>query len=254
LRLRVLGSDGGIGGSRRTTSLLVDDDVLIDAGSGVGDLTVQEMARVRKVLLTHAHLDHVSGLLLMLDSVHAEVDRRVVAYGLAGTLEALSSHVLNDEIWPDFRRIPSPADPVLTLKTMSSGDVLEDGARRFTMIEVRHVVPAVGYFVAGPTGAFAFSGDTGPCPAFWDALNGQKRLDLVLVEVSFPDRKAEMALRTGHHHPTSLARDLQRLTHRPEIWLTHLKPGLEEEIEADCQRVLAGRDVHVLRAGQEFTF
>ncbi len=254
MRLRILGSHGGIGGHRRTTSLLVDEDVLLDGGSGVEDLTLEEMARVRKVLLTHAHLDHVAGLFLLLDSVHAVTERPVVAHGLAATLDVLSRHMLNDEVWPDFRRIPSPADPVLVLKSMSPGEVLGDRGRVFTMIEVRHTVPAVGYLISSPGGAFAFSGDTGHCEGFWRALNELDRLDLLLVEVSYPDSKTDLALKSGHYHPTSLAQDLQSLVHRPEIWLTHLKPGLEDEIQADCHRVLAGRDVHVLRGGEVFTF
>jgi cAMP phosphodiesterase len=232
----------------------VDDDVLIDAGSGVGDLTLEEMARVRKVLLTHAHLDHVAGLLLLLDSVQAVTERPVVAHGLADTLDALSRHMLNDEVWPDFRRIPSPDDPVLVLKSLSPGEALGDRGRVFSMIEVRHSVPAAGYLIRSSGGAFAFSGDTGRCAGFWRTLNELERLDLLLVEVSYPDSKAELALKSGHYHPTFLAQDVQSLVHRPEIWLTHLKPGLEDEIQADCRRVLAGRDVRFLRGGEVFNF
>ncbi len=254
MKLRILGSHGGIGGHRRTTSLLVDDDVLIDAGSGVGDLTLEEMARVRKVLLTHAHLDHVAGLLLLLDSVYDSIGRPVLALGLPATLDTLSRHLLNDEVWPDFRRLPSPGDPRLILRSLGPGEALEDRGRVFTAVEVRHSVPAVGYLIASTGGAFAFSGDTGPCPAFWQALNEMDRLDLLLVEVSYPDSKAELAAKAGHYHPASLAEDLRGLVHRPEIWLTHLKPGLEDEIQADCRRALGGRGVRVLRGGEAFTF
>jgi ribonuclease BN (tRNA processing enzyme) len=254
VRLRILGSDGGIGGHRRTTSLLVDDDVLIDAGSGVGDLTLDEMAGIRKVLLTHAHLDHVAGLFLLLDSVQPKTERPIVTHGLAATLEVLSRHMLNDEVWPDFRRIPSADDPLVVLESMSPGVALSDRGRLFTMIEVRHSVPAVGYVIRSPGGAFAFSGDTSRCEGFWQALNEMDRLDLLIVEVSYPDSQADLALKSGHYHPASLAQDLQRLVHRPEIRLTHLKPGLEGEIRADCLRALAGRDFQILRGGEVFTF
>jgi ribonuclease BN (tRNA processing enzyme) len=44
MRLRVLGCSGGIGGQHnRTTSFLVDQDILIDAGTGVGDLSLGEL-------------------------------------------------------------------------------------------------------------------------------------------------------------------------------------------------------------------
>ena len=54
MRLRVLGCSGGIGGRHlRTTSFLVDGDVLIDAGSGVGDLSLAELTHIDHVLVTH---------------------------------------------------------------------------------------------------------------------------------------------------------------------------------------------------------
>ena len=58
MRFRCLGCDGGIGGELRTTSFLVDDDVVIDCGTGVGELAAAELARVTDVFLTHAHVDH----------------------------------------------------------------------------------------------------------------------------------------------------------------------------------------------------
>ena len=40
MKFRVLGCSGGIGARARTTSFLVDDDVLLDAGTGVEDLSI----------------------------------------------------------------------------------------------------------------------------------------------------------------------------------------------------------------------
>jgi hypothetical protein len=45
MQIRVLGCSGSIAAGSRTTSFLVDDDVLVDAGTGVGDLTLDEMTR-----------------------------------------------------------------------------------------------------------------------------------------------------------------------------------------------------------------
>ena len=45
MKLRVLGCSGGIGARARTTSFLVDEDILIDAGTGVEDLSVDDIAQ-----------------------------------------------------------------------------------------------------------------------------------------------------------------------------------------------------------------
>ena len=254
MRFRVLGSSGGIGGRRRTTAFLVDDDILIDAGSGVGELSLEEGAALRTVFLTHAHLDHVAGLFLLLDSINSATEEGLRVRALPETIDALSRHLANDSVWPDFRKIPSAERPLLRFEPLKPGAPVENRGRRFTPIAVNHTIPAIGYHVTGPGGCFAFTGDTGTCPPFWKALNQLPRLDRLFVEVSFPDSRAEMARMTGHHHPASLAADLQYLEHRPEIWLTHLKPGMEKEIEADCRRVLADRKVKILRGGESFTF
>lgn len=254
MRLRILGASGGIGGRRRTTAFLIDDDLLLDAGTGAGDLNLDEMAALRGAFVTHAHLDHVAGLFLILDSMHAVAPGGLRVRALPATLDALSTHLCNDAVWPDFRRIPTAENPLLTFEPIEPGVTITDRGRRLTPIEVCHTVPAVGYYVSGPGGAFAFSGDTGSCPGFWEALNRQPRLDRLFVEVSFPDSRADLARMTGHFHPSSLAEDLKGLKHRPEIWLCHVKPRMADEIEAECRDVLGERNVRLLQGGETFEF
>ena len=69
MKIRVLGCSGSIAADGRTTSFLVDDDVLIDAGTGVGDLTLDELVAIDHILVSHSHLDHVLGIGLLADSV-----------------------------------------------------------------------------------------------------------------------------------------------------------------------------------------
>ena len=46
MTLRVLGCSGSIASGCKTTAFLLDDDVLIDAGTGVGDLPLDALARI----------------------------------------------------------------------------------------------------------------------------------------------------------------------------------------------------------------
>ena len=84
MKIRVLGCSGAIAKECRTTSFLIDDDVLIDAGTGVGDLTLSEMRCIDHVFLTHSHLDHVAALPLMVDAVAASRSTPIKVHALLG--------------------------------------------------------------------------------------------------------------------------------------------------------------------------
>ena len=159
MKLRVLGCSGGIGANLRTTSFLLDDDILIDAGSGLGDLTLAEMAKIRHIFLTHSHLDHVAFIPLLLDSIFEMITQPVIVHAQPETIQALENHIFNWHIWPDFSKLPQPSQPVLKFEPMYPGERIILNEREFEMIKVNHTVPGVGYYVASRSGTFAFSGD-----------------------------------------------------------------------------------------------
>ncbi|QKT04716.1 3',5'-cyclic-nucleotide phosphodiesterase [Ectothiorhodospiraceae bacterium 2226] len=252
MRVHVLGCSGGLGAGLQTTSLRIDDDVLIDAGTGVAALDARAMASVRHILLTHSHLDHIAGIPLLLDTVFDRLGDTVTVYGQAETLDALRSHIFNNVIWPDFSRLPSPDRPVLRYRTLAPGEVLELGERRFEMLPARHVVPTVGYRVTSPSGGFAFTGDSTTNDAFWRALNSGPPIDVLIMEVAFPDEDVELCRKAGHYSPQMLAADLAKLEHRPKVYITHNKPGSELRIYEQCRAHLNGRPLYRLFGGQRF--
>ena len=132
MQIRVLGCSGSIAAGSRTTSFLLDDDMLIDAGTGVGDLTLDEMARIDHILVSHSHLDHVLSIGLLADSVtrrRAPARPPVQVHALPQTLDALRQHVFNGVIWPDFTRLPSAEHPVLAFEPFEIGQILTPGQR-----------------------------------------------------------------------------------------------------------------------------
>ena len=140
MHIRVLGCSGSIAAGCRTTAFLLDHDVLIDAGTGVGDLTLDELAHVDHILLSHSHLDHVLGVPLLADSVMRRRTGRapIQVHGLPATLDALRQHIFNGTIWPDFTRLPSAEHPVLSLHPFNTGDVLSFGERRIEVLPALH--------------------------------------------------------------------------------------------------------------------
>ena len=111
MKVRILGCSGGIGGCHlRTTSIMVDHDILIDAGTGLGDLSIPELAQINHLFLTHTHLDHIACLPLMVDTVGDMRERPLTVHATEAVIEILHAHVFNWLIWPDFCEIPSSQD------------------------------------------------------------------------------------------------------------------------------------------------
>ena len=171
MKLRILGCSGGIGGDLRTTSMLLDHDVLIDAGTGVGDLSIEELSRIDHVFVTHSHLDHVTSIPFMVDSVGWMRDKPITVHAIEPTLEILRQHLFNWKLWPDFTQIPDAQKPFLRYEPVMLGKTVEVNGRKLTPLPANHVVPAVGYHMHGSAASLVFSGDTTSCPALWDYVN-----------------------------------------------------------------------------------
>lgn len=250
MRIKVLGCSGGVGPGLRTTSLLVDDEILIDAGTGVGDLSLAQQRRVGQIFLTHCHLDHICGLAFMADNLFDLIDRPIQVRAATETLDAIREHVFNWKIWPDFSKLPNEQNPLITFSALEPGESFDLGAgRKLSSFRVLHTVPAVGYAIESRQATFAFSGDTYADDNLWTALNALPRLDKLMIEIAFPDEEAELGRASRHFTPSLLGSELKKLKHKPEIFLTHHKPGCEQIIEKECRQALKGWDYHHLQRG-----
>ena len=255
ITLRLLGCSGGIGGTgRRTTCYGLDDTVLIDAGTGAGELSLEHMARIDHIVLTHAHLDHIACLPLLLDSVAASRETPLQIWALPAVIDILRAHVFNDQIWPDFTKIPNEIHPFVELNTLPVGVPLEIAGLRFTPLPGRHGIPACGYRVQKGQVALAFSGDTVDCPAFWEAIAGDRALAAVIIECSYPIQMAEMAALSMHLDVSTVARRLAALPDNVASIVVHRKPGMEEEIAQQLKSALPGRDLRLPVHGDVYRF
>ena len=254
MQIKILGWSGGIGANLRTTSFLIDDDLLIDAGTGLGDLPLNQMTGIRRIFLTHSHMDHIVGLPLLADSMYGIHDEPVVVYAQEKTIEALESHVFNWIIWPDFSKLPSEENPSIRFEVMNPGDKISIRSREIEMIEVNHTVPGVGFCISDDQATVAFSGDTTTNDNLWDVLDSYSHVDLLFVEAAFPDSDLEISKISKHYCPRLLGEDVLKMKHRPDIWLTHFKPGDEELIYQQCVDAMPDFNVHQLKGGEIFKF
>lgn len=230
MRLKVLGCGGGIGGEDRTTCFMVDNDVLIDAGSGLACLSLEQMCGLEHVFITHSHMDHIALLPILLDSVGHIRGRPIRVHALEATIRALQEHVFNWRVWPDFTRIPSASRPYLEFNPILVGQTLDLDGRRVTPISANHVVPTVGYHLDSGAASLLFSGDTTVNDSLWDRFNSSPNARYLIVESAFPNRDRSIAVASKHYCPSLLIPDLAKLTGRPEIYVTHMKPGETETI------------------------
>src|SRR6185369_4361193 len=196
MKLRVLGSAGAEFPDFRPPAFLVDDHLLLDAGTIGSVLTEDEQWGIHHILITHSHLDHIRGIPALADNIIIKnLSHTVTVYSTIDVITAMRDHLFNGVIWPDFTKIPTPGSPVLTFETIGTQNEFTVNGYRIKAVAVNHTVPAVGYLVSRNGKTLAYTGDTGPTEDFWRHVSG---VDALIVEVSFPDSMEHLALLTGH--------------------------------------------------------
>lgn len=240
MRIRILGCSGGIGGNLRTTSILIDDDILVDAGTGVGDLSIAELSKIDHVYLTHSHLDHVTSIPFILDTVGWTRNKALTVHALQPTIEVLQEHLFNWKLWPDFTQIPAADQPYLRYQPFETGKTEVIAERRITPLPANHIVPAVGFQLDSGRASLVYSGDTTTNDALWVAVNQIENLRYLIIETAFCNREKDLAIASKHLCPSLLALELEKLLRPVETFITHLKPG---EVELTMREIhdCAGR-------------
>jgi ribonuclease BN (tRNA processing enzyme) len=254
MQLRVLGCSGGIGGNLRTTSLLLNHDILIDAGTGVGDLSLSELRQIDHVFVTHSHLDHIACIPFLVDTVGGLRSGPVTVHGTAPTIAALQAHIFNWKIWPDFSQIPSPQTAYLRYQEIHLGVPTHIGGGAITPLPANHVVPAVGFHLDSGEASLVFTGDTTSNDALWELVNRIENLRYLIIETAFPNAERQLALDSKHLCPSMLAAELSKLKRAARVFITHLKPGEGTLTMEEVEQLAGTFGPRRLSNGQVFKF
>lgn len=254
MKLRVLGCSGGSVKDRFLSCFLLNDRIALDAGGLTGPLTLDEQLRVGHVIVSHTHLDHNCSLPFLVDNVFGRVKEPVVVYGTAPVIECLKKHMFNDELWPDFTKLPSVEEPTMRFQEIEVEKPFDIGELTFTPIEVEHLIPTVGFLVEeGPDRSIVYTSDTGPTDRVWRVASSQRNLKAVITEISFSNDVGTLAHASGHMTPDILASELNKLTQQVKVLITHTKPGHVSRIEAELKRLnLPG--VELIEQNKTYTF
>jgi ribonuclease BN (tRNA processing enzyme) len=215
----------------------VNDALCVDAGAVTDALSLEEQERVRAVLVTHSHMDHVASLPFLVENVFGRARGPLEILAPDDVLDALRTHLFNDALWPDFSRIEGQAGPSLTA----------------TAVKVSHVVPTYGYVLADERAAVVFSGDTGPTDAIWSAARRAPNLKALFVECSFPSDLQPIADVSCHLTPTTLRAEMVKFPKDVPIYLYHMKPPALERLAAEIAAIGDSR-LHVLADGDDLAF
>jgi cAMP phosphodiesterase len=252
---RILGSFGGSSPSCRMTSFLIDGELALDAGSLTQALSLEEQQKVRRIALSHSHLDHVAAIPFLVENAFADGASTLEILLTPEVHDTVKRHLFNNDLWPDFTRIPSQLSPALKLVQISPRTPFAVNHLTLTPIPVNHTVPTCGFLVEERGGsAVLFTSDTGPTEEVWEVANACPNLAAVIVEVSFPSRLQRVADLSLHLTPTTLAQELKKLRRRVPVYLFHLKPRHLQELREELARTATPHPVEELRQGELYRF
>lgn len=251
MKLRVLGSSGAELLGHNLPAFLLDGSLLLDAGTIGLALKETEQWKIRNILVTHVHLDHIKGIPFLADNLLMRNKRHTVTViSISHVLNALKSNLLNNTMWPDFTKIPDTKNPVLKLRPIVPGHSFNIQGYKIVAHNVAHSVPAVGYIIEDVREKrLLYTGDTGPTDALWKAA---KKIDFAIIEMSFPNAMEELAIKTGHLTPRLLKKEIEKMASPPEkILITHPKPQYLKKIHREIE-ALRMNNIEMLREGKTY--
>jgi ribonuclease BN (tRNA processing enzyme) len=224
VHIRVLGAYGGSTPRHRQTSFLINGSVALDAGALTESLTLEDQAGVRAILVTHSHMDHVASLPFLVENVFGKVSGPIEVVAPSEVVASLQRHLFNDDLWPDFTRIPNHLLPTVAFRPVEPYARFQVEGLSVVAVPVTHVVPTCGYLVSDGASSVAFSSDTGPTDALWEAVRGMAGLKAIFVECSFPDEMANIAEISRHLTPATLKKEMEKFPPGVPVNLYHMKP------------------------------
>ncbi len=237
MEIKILGCYGGEAKGFRSPSFLINEEVVLDAGAITSTLTIEEQRKLRHILITHAHLDHIKDIPFVADNIIGNHKEPLKIVAEKRVLKEIETHIINDYIWPDFRILPSKKNPVLKFLSIKADRVYKINSLRIKATKTNHVVDSVGYFISDGKSAVAFSGDTFITNKFWEEANKTRFLKAIFIETSFPNSMEKVAEASRHLTPALLKEELKKLKKKIDIYVYHLKPNFIDILKKELKEL-----------------
>jgi cAMP phosphodiesterase len=235
------------------TSVLLNDNVAIDAGCLGLYRPPRQQQRIRHLFLSHTHLDHLASLAAFLDNAYTGDGNCVTIYGNDAVLDCLHRDFFNDRLWPNLIRISESRPPYLRLQQLEPGKAVEAAGLRVTPVPVNHPVPTMGFLVEEGTKAVLFSSDTGPTETCWQYANRAVDLRAVFLEATFPESLAWLAEVAGHLTPSLFAQEVRKVTKSVPFIAVHIHPRHRRQVVIEL-KALGLANLKIGRLGVPYSF
>ncbi len=235
------------------TSYLVNDTLAVDAGSLGFHGTTQDQARVRHVLLSHTHIDHLASLPIFVENAYEGKPDCVTVHGSRTVLDCLRSDLFNNRVWPDFLALSPPDAPFLRLAALEAGEVYELDGLRVTPVDVNHVVPTQGFFIEDASAAVLIASDTGPTDDIWRRAAAMPNLRAVFLEACFPNNMQWLADVSKHLTPQTFAAEIRKLNRPVAVYAVHIKARFHDQVVRELHD-LGLPQLHIGEFGRAYTF
>ena len=238
--IKILGAYGAKSHELNTTCIQVSHEIVIDAGNILKSLG-NDAAHIRHIFLTHAHLDHIVDIPLLIDSFFEKFDTPITIYGIKGTLEDLKKHILNNHIWPDFSKIQliNQTSAAIVFQEIEYDQIITFEDVSLKPIRNNHTHSSCGYVIEKQNNALLLTSDTYKSSTIWEEVNNNTLIKSIIIDVSFPSRFEALAQESKHLTPKLLQEELKKLKRNDiSIFVNHLKPLYLQEIKKelhDCE-------------------
>lgn len=247
-------SQGHATSDQRLTCFLIDECVAVDAGSIALALTPEQREKVRDIIITHPHMDHIASLPIFIDDLFETLKSPVRVYATPEVIDLLERDIFNWNVYPRFSELKNEYGPVMEYVPIPAGEEFRIAHLTVTAVSVNHIVPTVGLLVSDGNSIVAFSSDTAETDEFWNVINRAPHIDALLIEASFPNSMATLAEVSRHFTPASLRRDLSKLNHNGlDILAVHIKPAYRQMV-IDELNALNIPKLGVMEPGQTYNW
>jgi cAMP phosphodiesterase len=247
-------SQGNATLEQRLTCFLIDECVAVDAGSIALALDSEQRDKVRDIIVTHPHMDHIASLPIFIDDLFPILQKPVRIYATAEVISLLERDIFNWNVYPRFSELKNEFGPVMEYVPIPIGEEFQVAHLKVTAVPVNHIVPTVGLVISDGKSTVAFSSDTAETDEFWNVINQMPGVEAILIEASFPDSMAKLAEVSRHFTPASLKRELSKLNHNGiDVLAVHIKPAYRQEI-IDELNALDIPGLGVMEPGKTYTW